>query len=387
MKTIYLILLITITNFSFAQKAEQIQSIADAMRDSSYYASQSKLWKIQTTKNKKNVNAWFNYFRAMRYKSFYDKSNFHEDGKEILAEMKKASGDSYEYNYLMYLQGGNNINDYGKYILKAYKMSLKRTLIYPSLVSYCDLIDDNKLRAEVLKKWFNSGTYPNWKYSRSYNALIGLDDNAYIFSNGDNDVYGKLLLQENKNLRTDVNLIILPYMFVDDYYYRLLKNLNIEVEPKTIQQFANENKEIKGQNLMNEFQIYRINTIIRNKRESAFYFDSGMQNFLHENYKDSLYLEGIVYKYSDKEYNNIAVMQRNFEHKYLFDYIKINFNNADKYSAQLHATGSYLTFLTELYDSYKLSQDLNNIEKCKHLLTIIGGNIGMGKELLEYIND
>ena len=386
MKIRNIIISILLSTAIFAQKAAQIRSMADESRDSLFYATQSELWQKETKKDKKNVNAWFNYYRTERYLNFYNRSNFSEKGKNILEDMKKNAGETYEYFYLMYLQEGNNV-EYGDYLLKAYKMSPERTLIYPSLASYADITGNNELKKEILQKWYKSGDYQAWKYYKTYNSLIGLDKNAIIFTNGDNDVYGKMLLQENKNIRTDIRQIALPYLFIDLYYKRLLKELNIEVVIEDIQAFSKKHKDLEGQKIWDAYQISRINYIVKNLKETSLYFDNGIQSFLHENYKDSLYLEGIVYKYSTDEYNNLAVMQNNFENNYLLDYVRIDFTNADKYAAKMNSTGSYLAFLTELYDSYKLSGDLNNQKKVEELLMIVGENIGMKDELIEYLEE
>ena len=216
--------------------------------------------------------------------------------------------------------------------------------------------------------------------------MIGLDKGSFIISTGDIDVYAKLLLQENTNFRKDVTIIIQPYLHIDNYYKILLEKLDIKENFETVNEFAKNNPELTGQNFWDRLYISRINLIMDYFKNSSFYFDTGLQHFLFEEYKDSLYLEGIVYKYSAEDYNNLAVMQNNFEKRYLLDYIKVNFENADKYSEQIHTTGSYLTFLTELYNSYKLSGDLNNQKKVEELLMIVGENIGMKDELIEYLN-
>lgn len=38
--------------------------------------------------------------------------------------------------------------------------------------------------------------------------------------------------------------------------------------------------------------------------------------------KDSLYSEGLVFRYSSKPYNNLAATRKNFEQNYLLDYLR-----------------------------------------------------------------
>jgi len=369
-----------------SQKLEQIQSIVNQSKDSVFYKEQANLWRIETEKSPKNANAWFNYYRAVKYGNYTRHINSNESLNKIMDKMKAQIPNSFEYNYLVYFNGGNNIK-YADYLLKAYKIEPENSIAYPSLVTYCDIAGNTKLQNEVLIRWYSSGVYPSWKIYQAYNSLIGLDKNAIIFSNGDNNVYVKQLLQANQKIRTDVKVILMSLLYIDNYYQKTLKELKIPAKFENINQFANQNTKIGGQELMNLLLAKRVEYIAQSIKNTSVYVDNSGIEQVEEYLKDKLYLEGIVFKFSEKEYDNTAKMQLNFEQNYLFDYIKFNYQILDKYSSQKHATGNYITFLSELYSFYNLSDDINNKIKVEKLLKIIANNVGMETEISELINE
>ncbi len=381
-----IIILIMIAIVAKSQKLEQIQSIVNQTKDSVFYKEQAKLWEIETKKSSKNANAWFNYYRAVKYGNYTRHIYSNKNLITIMDKMKTDIPNSFVYNYLMYYNGGNN-KKYANYLLKAYKIEPENPIAYPSLVTYCDIVGNTKLKNEVLIRWYNSNTYPVWKLYNAYNSLIGLDKNSIIISNGDNNVYAKQLLQATKKTRTDVKLILMSLLYIDNYYQKTLKELKISAKFENFNQFAQQNTKINGQELMNLLLAKRVEYIASSIKNKSVYIDNSGIEQVEEYLKDKLYLEGIVYKFSEKEYDNTARMQQNFEQKYLFDFIKFNYKPLNKYSSQKYVTGSYLTFLTELYNFYKLSYDINNKIKVEKLLKIIAKNIGIETEIHKLINE
>jgi len=381
-----IIIFMMIATVAKSQKLEQIQSIVNQTKDSTFYKQQASLWQAETEKSPKNANAWFNYYRAVKYGNYTRHIYSNESLNKIMDKMKAQIPNSFEYNYLMYFNGGNNIK-YANYLLKAYKIEPENTIAYPSLVTYCDIVGNTKLQNEVLIRWYNSGVYPSWKMYQAYNSLIGLDKTAIIFSNGDNNVYAKQLIQANQKIRTDVKVILMSLLYIDNYYKKTLKELKLPVKFENINQFAKQNPKVGGQKFMNLLLAKRVEYIAQSVKNTSVYLDNSGIEQVEEYLKDKLYLEGIVYKFSEKEYDNIAKMQLNFEQKYLLNYIKFNYQELDKYSSQKHATGNYISFLSELYDFYKLSDDINNKIKVEKQLKIIASNVGMENEISELLNE
>lgn len=67
---------------------------------------------------------------------------------------------------------------------------------------------------------------------------------------------------------------------------------------------------------------------------------------------DSLYNEGLVLKYSDKPYDNMAVKCRNVEQKYLLEYLRESFV-PDNWISAKRMSVNYAIMLCDLLPYYK----------------------------------
>lgn len=64
----------------------------------------------------------------------------------------------------------------------------------------------------------------------AYNYLAGLDENAVVFTNGDNDTFPLWYMQEVENFRTDVRVACMPFM-PQEWYLQQMKRKYYESEP------------------------------------------------------------------------------------------------------------------------------------------------------------
>ena len=199
---------------------------------------------------------------------------------------------------------------------------------YPdSFLHYSTYITVSSREEERLKKlcqhWYRSGQYPPERLNYAYNLLASTEENALVFA-GPLDYEPMLVLQLGKGLFQDRTILMATFALSDMnrpfFGDELTKKLGIppykekedETEPSSPAQFAEMYvKQIKQ----------RANYIIRHVNRPVYFSASGGNMFEQIALKDSLYSEGLLFKYSAKPYDNLAVIRRNFEHTYLLDYL------------------------------------------------------------------
>ena len=95
------------------------------------------------------------------------------------------------------------------------------------------------------------------------------------------------------------------------------------------------------------------------------------QRFIEE-MKDSLYSEGLVFRYSSKPYNNLAATRKNFEQNYLLDYLRHPLiEDQSHFSSGIHILGNYIIAFSPLLRFYQMSGDKNQYIRLKSLLQSI----------------
>ncbi len=370
-----------------AQKPEKIISFVKESHPCEWYKMQSELWKKEVQKNNKNAYAWGNYYRATRYSVVMCPLDSADEYKRwaimdsvtrpILNQMKKLVPDSYEYNHLMYYASGNGGKaDNFQYIDRAYQIDSNR------VDGFSDIIVANIIRGKtdknraIIKRWYEKEPPYLGLIAWNYNMLVGLDSNAILFVDGDNDVYPKEWLQKVKNIRPDIKVVVVSLMYLDRFRDNLYSELNLPKFTKTME-------ECKSIDVYNKELIMHI---LKSPISRPIYFSTAMRQDFYAFMQDSLYLEGLVYKYSPERYDNIAVIKRNFEQAYLLDYIKQPFINDVSLEIINQMNLCYLLPLTQLYKHYKLSGELTKADNTANLMILIA-KTAENKEYLKFIQE
>jgi len=331
---------------------QHIVSFVKEKHDPAWYTRQAALWRAVTEREPTNEEAWFNLYHATRYQiTFSDEQEDYTPLTAIWRAMHKALPDTY-IDYLLtyfhakfvglpepeFTKDEATINRCLQNMVKAIRMRPDAVDVYPEYVACLLMTGDDTLMGDILQRWYNSGTYSANLLNYAYNEMVGLEPRAVIFTHGDVDTYSKLILQYGKGLFTDAKVVCTPLLYSSPYRQTICRQLDIPAidEPSTTSQQAYDA-------WLEQAELH----IIRHTQRPAYF--SATSDAL-PSFSDKLYSEGLVNRYSTRRYDNLAVKQRNYENRYLLDYL-------------------YETFVPETYEASAYRLNLNYIPCFKSLLS------------------
>lgn len=332
-----------------------------------WYGRQATLWRAVTEREPKNEEAWINLYHATRYSiMFTDKSEDYSPLTDIWQSMRKAVPDTYADYLLTYFHakfvGLPDAEDDGRKSLqnmvKAIRMRPDEVNAYPDYVACLLMTGDEALLDDILHRWYESGTYSASLLNYAYNEMVGLPDDALFFTNGDVDTYSKLLLQGGKGLFRGVKVVCIPMLYSPSYRETVCRQLGVPVleAPK-----ATTEEEYNA--WVERAELYLIE---KTGRPAYFYIGERVPSF-----EDKLYSEGLVYRYSNRRYDNLAVKQQNYEKRYLLDYLYESFVPETYEASAYRLNLNYIPCLKSLLEWYKQNDKARYKELYTMMMTIL----------------
>ena len=359
-RTLFLLVCLALVMMVKAQ--EQIESIIIADHDSAYYAQQAQLWQQEVKKRPKDGNAWRNLYHASFYQSFYTRDGYAAT-EQILKDMEKSIPDEYEYFWCKYKQlaGGEESFPYAEEALK--RLPEQMTFFdYDMMTSYLTMRFDEPRLRDFAKRYYESGIYSPSVLQYNYNELQGMDEGGIYFGNGDACLIPKIILQYGKGVHQDKLVVCLPFLAIPDYRNKLLTRLGIDPrlyqyeQPKSEEDYDRQEREF-------------VNLIISHTNRPIYFstFNSEKVNAL---WQKNLYNEGLTLRYSPTKYDNMAVMRRNVEERYLLEYLLESFV-PDQWITANRLSANYAYRLQDLLSYYKK----HNAQRYKWLMRILMSGI------------
>jgi hypothetical protein len=190
----------------------------------------------------------------------------------------------------------------------------------------------------------------------AYNMLVSLDHNAILISQGDNEIYPCLILQNALKIRPDVQVIAIGMIRKDEYVEQVCKELGLK--PLTFENDSNTKQKTFFKHLVE-------NT------NRPIYVSIFTVSDVYKDYEKNMYLTGLTLKYSSKSFNNMAVLCNNVENKFMLDFLKRTFYNNYAQSAVNLMNSGYLLSFQKLYEYYKLSGENDKAQKIKELAILV----------------
>ena len=324
-------------------RAVRVESPIVTEKDFVWYTEQKEAWKAQTQKDPTNETAWLNYYNAARYMAWSHQED--STARQVVREMEAAIPDTYTFNYCAYRESASG-KGYGdpKTYAEAALAKLPDDLQffdYDQWVCYLAMLGDEERMKPMAKRYFDSGIYSEAVLRYSYNELRGMDEGGIYIGNGDATIIPKWLIQEGMNMHKDKTIICASFLVLKEYREWLFKKLGIDLptlkEPQSAEDY-------------DDNEVTLINAII-GKYGSKVYF-SPLNSYNVNNYwKNNLYNEGLLLKYSAKSYDNLAVKRRNVEERYMMEYLLVSFR--PDWTAGQRLSANYAVLLGDLLPYYK----------------------------------
>ena len=197
----------------------------------------------------------------------------------------------------------------------------------------------NKLFARAYQKRY----FPLRIMQYNRNMLLSMQSGALYFANGDVVTAPMKMIQEALGERQDVTVIPISFLHADPYLNALYMRLNVKPLNIDVQDYGK-----YGGDWYKHYEADIIMYLI-NETQRPTYFSTDILSQTVLN-KDSIYNEGILLKYSPKQYNNFAVAMHNVKEVYNLE---------------------YLAEPDLVYDSWVTSQqsDLNNVTLLSNLIS------------------
>ena len=358
-------------------KAVKVESPIVTEKDFVWYVEQKEAWKAQTQKNPKDEAAWLNYYHAAHYMGWWG-TNSDSVVRQAMSEMKQAIPDTYTYNFCAYraiVSGHSDETDGDKYAEAALEKlpDEMQFFDYDQWVCYLAMKGYESRMAQMAKRYFESGIYSENVLRYGYNELAGMDADGIYIGSGDTSIIPKWLIQEGMGKHKDKTIVCIPFLAVKEYRMWLNKKLDIQL-PEW---------ETGTYDTYQDFERAVLQTII-DKYGSKVYFSATTPPSSMEPWKQNLYNEGLLLKYSKNRYDNLAVKRRNVEERYMLEYLLVSFR-PDWTSGQ-RLSANYAVLFADLLPYYEKNDQKRYDWLMRRLVSGISNTSLSEEKKQEYMN-
>ena len=357
-----------------ATEPEKIISITQVLYEKDYYELQVDLWNDKLSEEQTNADAWMNYYLACRVVNMLTRDQSPHNLERIYNDLQHHIKDTYEYHYLTYLNGQRDIELF-HHLEKAFALDPVRTEVLSHMVCYYAIKGNTDQMAFYNKLWLESGEISSGILNWNYNSLIGLDDDAILLTYGDNDTYPSWMLQQIHNVRTDVHVINIHLLRDREYTDQVFAECSIPYYPKST-----------NEQMVWEQDLIPVLEHLFHHSGRPVYINVTLPKKVRDNYRDVLYNVGLAFKYSTAAFDNLAVLQNNYENKFLTDYLRLGFS-FDKSESVLNSMNvNYLPAFISLYNHYIKSDEQAKAESIRQVIENIGSAAGREEEIAKVLD-
>ena len=225
---------------------------------------------------------------------------------------------------------------------------------YISRIRAAELEGDRETVAAQCRDWYASGQYSSGALNWNYNALMSLEQDAVLITQNDNDTYPVWLLQYALNVRTDVRVLNLGFLEDGSYRDRMIRQERLDFSPA-------------GSSLADFLR-----GCVSGKTNLPVYFGVMLDKNRLEVAKSNLYLTGLAMKYSQRPFDNVAVLRNNYENRFRLDYLKLELAQEADPTMLAQLNLNYLPAFLVLYRHYAGAGEQEKAAQLRELILRIG---------------
>lgn len=341
-----LLLLLLFADDGHSSEPEKVHFIKrSGFKGLTWYRTQATLWESEIERDPTSAAAWMNYYIATEY-SYWGNVVAQAEKKNRLATILDRAAahisNSYEYNLLRHRQDNSNRSA----LEKAYSLRPENPDTYYGFILQHEVSRDTANLRRFNLKLYNSADISPGLLNYNYNMLMSTDENAILFTNGDNDTYPAWMLQQAQNIRPDVTVLNISISRgFDGYLQQRLQERGITLDLASLPNRSDQ-----------QFFPALCEQLSQNHPALPIFFAVTVHPSVLKSFSDSLFNEGLAYRYQASKYDNAAALQKNWEGRFRLDYLK-NQWYSEKYLStgiiEKQLNGNYIAAMMILMSYYQ----------------------------------
>lgn len=373
---------------TIAQTPEPVYSFVVVSKSLDWYRTQKKLWQQETKTNPKNAMAWYYLYKVNRNLIRLDSTDRRTrpekqaEQKALIEAMGKAVPESYEYNLVVYANGGLD-NKLLPFLKKAEALGPDRTEHLEFSVILAEMERNTKLRDEIALRMTKAITTSPGLLYYAYNLISSLKPNAVLYVCGDNDTYPVWMLQA-LGIRKDITIVNTSLIVVSKYRDKLYHELGVKKWPVDL--LDSTMTEATAAKAMDSFNRNQVAWMAHGQTSHPVYVSLTCEPDLYANIASETYLTGLAWEVSSSEVDQVACLRRNFEFNYKLDYITQPLFQDISQNVVANINQNYIVPMVKLHNHYMQTSESQKAAKLKQMVLQLASGRKDESEIIGQLN-
>jgi hypothetical protein len=363
-----LFILLTLIINTAPAKPEKVHSITKVIKPYEWYAQQSVEWKSVIDSDPSNREAWLNFYIANKMGKLLNAEEYSKGlGKyffqleSIVSTAQEKIADSFEAKYMQILNMDSYFDE-KQFLVETYDQFPDRYELYDKLTVLYELERNTSKRSDFnMLLYQRDPTISSGILNYNYNVLMSTENNAMLITNGDNDTFPIWMLQDVFGIRTDVAVLNINLLTIDEYRDKIFNELGIDTLKMDWERIAKAN---------DPFAINKtiFSHIAKQSTERPLFIASSVFSANYKHLENNVFMCGLALRFSPNPIDNSSLIIRNFEKRFKLDMLHDNFVRDFSYSVTSTLNYNYLPMLSVLFSHYKVMNDIENIFLIKKIV-------------------